>query len=335
MTELRVPFEEMLSQYRRVLLARGMAPKRAELCARLVGRADLDGVYTHGLRRFGGLIRAIDEGRIDPNAEPVRLVASGALEQWDGRRGPGNLSAYASMGRAIELARAGGMGCVALRNGNHWLRAGTYGWQAAEAGCIGICWTNTIPNVPPWGAKQCRVGNNPLVFAVPRPDGHVVLDMAMSQFSWGKLAQHRSAGTPLPVPGGYDEQGRLTLDAAEVLRTNRLLPAGLWKGSGLALMLDLLAAVLSGGAATWQLAKSRHEHAVSQIFLAFDPAVMGDQDQMAETVNQAVEFLTGAAPASTDGEVLYPGQRALRVRRENTERGIPVDPDCWQHVLEL
>ena len=325
----------MLGQYRRVLLARGMAPERAELCARLFGETDLDGVYTHGVRRFGGLVGGIEQGRIDPAAEPVRLAGWGALEQWDGRGGPGNLGAYACMARAIELAGANGTGCVALRNGNHWMRAGTYGWQAAEAGCIGICWTNTIPNMPPWGAKEPRVGNNPLVFAVPRPSGHVVLDMAVSQFSWGKLALHRAKGLPLPAPGGYDEAGQLSQDAAEVLRAGRLLPAGLWKGSGLALMLDLVAATLSGGLATWQLAQQGQAHAVSQVFLAFDPGMMGVADRMEQIADAAVEFLTGAEPASPGGKVYYPGQRSLETRRENTELGIPVDPECWQRVLEM
>jgi 3-dehydro-L-gulonate 2-dehydrogenase len=97
------------------------------------------------------------------------------MERWDGRRGPGNLNAHASMARAIALAREHGVGCVALANTNHWMRGGSYGWQAAEAGVIGICWTNTLANVPPWGASEPRIGNNPLVVAVPRADGHVVL----------------------------------------------------------------------------------------------------------------------------------------------------------------
>ena len=335
MTPLRVPLEEMVGQYRRVLLARGMSPDRADLCARLFGETDLDGVYTHGLRRFPGFIASIESGRIDPRAEPVRLEAWGAIEQWDGRRGPGNLAARASMGRAIELARAGGVGCVALRNGNHWMRAGAYGWQAAEAGCIGICWTNTIPNMPPWGAKESRVGNNPLVLAVPRSGGHVVLDMAMSQFSWGKLDLHRAAGRTLPAAEGYDQSGQLSLDAAQILQANRLLPAGLWKGSGLALMLDLVAATLSGGLATWQLAREDSAHGVSQVFLAFDPVMMGAADRMDEIVDAAVEFVTGAEPASADGKVHYPGQRSLQTRRENGELGIPVDPEYWQRVVDM
>jgi 3-dehydro-L-gulonate 2-dehydrogenase len=84
------------------------------------------------------------------------------------------------------------------------MRGGTYGWQAAEAGVIGICWTNTMPNLPPWGGGEPCLGNNPLVIAVPRKGGHVVLDMAMSQFSYGALESYRSRGEMLPVDGGFD-----------------------------------------------------------------------------------------------------------------------------------
>ena len=90
------------------------------------------------------------------------------------------------MERAIALGREHGMGCVALANTNHWMRGGTYGWQAVDAGAIGICWTNTMANLPAWGAAEPRVGNNPLVIAVPHARGPVVLDMAMSQFSSGR-----------------------------------------------------------------------------------------------------------------------------------------------------
>src|SRR6185436_4931939 len=136
----------------------------------------------------------IKNGIVDIHAAPELIGSYGAMEQWDGQGGVGNLNAHASMSRAISLARAGGVGCVALRNTNHWMRGGNYGWQAAEAGVIGICWTNTMPNLPPWGASEARLGNNPLVIAVPRQQGHVVLDMAMSQFSFGTLESYRMRG---------------------------------------------------------------------------------------------------------------------------------------------
>ena len=128
------------------------------------------------------------------------------------------------MERALALARTHGLGCVALANTNHWMRGGSYGWQAAEAGAIGICWTNTLANLPPWGMSQPRVGNNPLIIAVPRAAGHVVLDMAMSQFSMGALEAYRLRGDPLPVPGGYDDTGVLTCDPAAIEASMRPLP---------------------------------------------------------------------------------------------------------------
>ena len=188
---------------------------------------------------------------------------------------PGNLNAWHSMERAIALSREHGMGCVALANTNHWMRGGSYGWQAADAGVIGICWTNTLPNLPPWGASDPRVGNNPLVIAVPRPAGHIVLDMAMSQFSYGALASYRVRGELLPVDGGFDSDGRLTRDPGAIEDSNRPLPIGFWKGSGLALMLDLLAAMLSGGKASYQIEPiPERETRVSQVFIAIDPSCL-------------------------------------------------------------
>ncbi len=126
------------------------------------------------------------------------------------------------MGQAIALAREHGIGCVALANTNHWMRGGTYGWQAADAGAIGICWTNTLPNMPPWGSSQPRLGNNPFVIAVPRPAGHLVLDMSLSQFSFGALESYRRRGEALPVTGGFDAAGELTRDAAAIEASGRV-----------------------------------------------------------------------------------------------------------------
>ena len=234
---LRIPYQELFDNLLRVLLKLGFEPERARRCAQLFAETTRDGVYSHGLNRFPRFVAQIQNGIINIHAQPELVAASGALERWDGRLGPGPLNAYQSMERAMALSREHGMGCVALANTTHWMRGGSYGWQAAEAGFIAICWTNTMPNLPPWGASDSRIGNNPLVIAVPRSGGHIVLDMAMSQFSYGALASYRMRGEPLPVEGGFDREGRLTRDPAAIEASNRPLPIGYWKGSGLALML--------------------------------------------------------------------------------------------------
>jgi len=255
--QVRIRYEELIAFLGSVLLRLGFSEERANMCAQLFVDASRDGVYSHGVHRFPRFVRAVQSGLVDPHASPQLVSRFGSMERWDGRSGPGNLNARQSMQRAIELCREYGIGCVALANTNHWMRGGAYGWQAAEAGVIGICWTNTMPNLPPWGATDPRLGNNPLIIAVPQADNHVVLDMAMSQFSYGAIEAYRLCGEMLPVPGGFTREGELTRDPRAIEQSYRPLPVGYWKGSGLALMLDLVASILSGGRATCDSPVSR------------------------------------------------------------------------------
>jgi 3-dehydro-L-gulonate 2-dehydrogenase len=329
----RVAFEEMCGVLTRALRKLGFEPARAQLCARLFAETSRDGVGSHGINRFSRFVEQVQKGVVDIHASPVPVLRAGAIERWDGRRGPGNLNAYACMERAIALCRENGIGCVALANTNHWMRGGTYGWQAVDAGVIGICWTNTMANLPPWGARKARIGNNPLVIAVPRAEGPVVLDMAMSQFSIGALQSYRARGEELPVDGGFDADGKLTRDAAAIEASRRLLPTGYWKGSGLAVMLDILAAILSGGAATCEIpADPIAETRVSQVFLAIDLRSVDAAGVANEVSSRIVASLRGDGD---EEKVRYPGERVLQARRENLELGIPVDAGVWERVLAI
>ena len=317
---VRVPFTEACAVLQQRLSERGMAAARAGACARLFVEASADGVASHGLNRFPRFLRMIDNGSVDVRAEPALVTAFGALERWDGRLGPGNLNARASMARAIALAREHGIGCVALANTNHWMRGGSYGWQAADAGVAAMCWTNTLANVPPWGAVEPRIGNNPLVIAVPRADGHVVLDMAMSQFSVGGLAARAARGEALSVAGGYDAAGALTTDPRAILDSQRLLPIGYWKGSGLALMLDLLAAGVSGGKATREIATDpERETGLSQVFVAF-----AHVEPIADAV---LRHFRGSTQ-----DARYPGERVLESRARSRREGVEVEDEVWRRV---
>ena len=318
---MRVSYHDLHDTLFRALSKTGLPSERAALCARLIADSSRDGVASHGLNLFPRFLAMIRAGVVDVHARPVCRSRHGAIERWDGRRGPGNLNAHEAMDGAIALARAHGIGGVALSNTNHWMRGGTYGWQAADAGVIGICWTNTMRNLPPWGADTPRIGNNPLVIAVPRPEGHVVLDMAMSQFSYGALASYRLRGEQLPVPGGFDREGALTHDPAAIEASRRPLPIGFWKGSGLALMLDMAAALLAGGRSTHEIPQEQ-ETGLSQVFLAFDVAAIAGRDETTRVVDAIL----------ADLRVRYPGERAFDARRQNLKDGIPVEPSAWRIV---
>lgn len=331
---MRIAYQELFDTLYRVLLNVGFESENAQLCARLFTETTCDGVYSHGLNRFPRFLRMIENGSIDIHGQPERTAQFGSLERWDGRRGVGNLNAFHSMERAISLARTTGIACVALSNTNHWMRGGSYGWQAADAGLIGICWTNTLPNLPPWGSPEARLGNNPLVIAVPRKAGPVVLDMAISQFSFGALDAYKGRGEPLPVDGGFDGDGNLTRNAAEIEKSGRVLPIGYWKGSGLSLVLDMMAALLSGGLATHQIpADPEFETGISQIFIAINlPEI--DRDNFAERLaDEIIGHLK--QPALKDDQIRYPGEKTLQTRRENMEKGIPVDEAIWNKICGL
>jgi 3-dehydro-L-gulonate 2-dehydrogenase len=332
---MRIPYNEAVSTMEKTLnkyVAGGDARKLAELFA----QNTLEGVYSHGINRFPRFCRALASGSADARVtESERVSGLGGLEVRDAHFGVGPLIAGAAMERAISLALTHGIACVAVRNNNHWMRAGRYGLMAVDAGMIGICFTNTMANMPAWGAKNACVGNNPLCIAVPRPGGPVLLDMAASQFSYGKLELAALQGKQLPVDGGYDTSGSLTRDPAAILLSNRTLPIGYWKGSGLSILLDLTAAALSMGRTVQMLSRDKgDERGVSQVFIAVNYRAVVDGRQVDDNIEDTLWALNAAEPAQAGVPVRYPGQNLKAISEENRTLGLPVDDSTWAAVLE-
>lgn len=328
MIDLQIPFQQISSTLGEILLKYGFTEARAKRCAHLFAKADLDGVRSHGVNRFFLFLDFIKKGLVNPDKEPVALSQLGMFERWDGQQGVGNLNADFAMNRAIKLSKEFGISCVTLQNTNHWMRGGNFGWQAVEAGCIGICFTNTNPNMPAWGGSEPKVGNNPLVIAIPRNSGPVVLDMAFTQFAYGKLSISKAKGEQMSYEAGFDDEGNLTKDPGTVINNHLGLPIGLWKGSGLSMVLDLLASVLSGGNSTHEIGKFGFETAISQVFLCFDPTKL-ELNEWIETKSDAL--IDDLKSSSTFGEksVRYPGENTLETRNKNLKNGVPISEDLW------
>lgn len=331
MNDILIPFDELTKTLENILLKIGFEEERAQRSALLFAKADLDGVRSHGVNRFFLFLDFIKKGLVKPEKEPIALSQLAMFERWDGQLSVGNLNADFAMNRAIQLSKEYGIGCVTLQNTNHWMRGGNFGWQAVEAGCIGVCFTNTIPNMAAWGGSEPKIGNNPLVIAIPRAKGPVVLDMAFTQFAYGKLSISQAKGEKMPYEAGFDDQGNLTKDPGTVINNNLGLPIGLWKGSGLSMVLDLLAAVLSGGNASFEVGKSGHESAVSQVFLCFDPIKLELTDWIESKSDALIDDLKSSATFG-DKSVRYPGENTLQTRNRNLKSGVPISEKLW---LEL
>ena len=237
----------------------------------------------------------------------------------------------------MAIASEQGVGIVSLRNTTHWMRGGSYGWHAADKGYLAISWTNTESCMPAWGGKNPRLGNNPFVMAVPRQKGNIVLDMAMSQYSYGKLQVTRLKGEQLPFPGGFDQNGTLTAEPGPIEQSMRILPTGYWKGSGLAILLDTLAALLSEGLPTNGIDKIQKGSCTgcSQVFIVFDPRQLGGEEFTQQVADSVADYVNSSTPDEKSSRVSYPGESTLRIRQEHRANGIIVDDGVWAEVLKL
>lgn len=321
----RVSAERFVDLVTFLYVREGVAEPRARRVAEWYAQASADGVHSHGANRVLNVLAWMRAGEIrNHDRDPERVAAFGALERYDGGNSFGALNADFCMERAMVLADTHGLGCVGLRNTGHWGRPGNCGWRAADRGYLAICWSNTEPMMPAWGGENKSIGNNPIVFAAPGQNGdHLVLDIAMSQYSWGRLDSHRASGEPLPVPGGVDATGKPTSDPDEILQRGRMWPIGFWKGSGLSIVLDTFAAILADGADSSKLTDGL---GLSQVFMALAPDKLGG-DAAART-RGVIEALAAANP-----EARYPGQAVLAARQESAEKGLLVRDDIWAKLL--
>lgn len=332
---MRISYDELKSEFKRVLLKRNVDQEKAEQCAGMFADTTQTGIYSHGVNRFPRFIQQMDNGDVIPSADAKMVLSLGAIEQWDAQRSIGNLTARRMMNRAMEVADKFGIGMIGLKNANHWMRGGTYGWMAAEKGYVGICWTNTIAVMPAWGGTDCRIGTNPVIIAVPG-NPPTMVDMSTSMFSYGMLEVNRLAGKQLPVDGGFDEQGNLTRDPGAIEKTRRLLPMGYWKGSGLSIVLDMIATLVTGGLSVFDITTTLpDEYNVSQVFLAISLEKLISPEQRDAKLEEIKSFVLSSKLADPKHPVRLPGHEFPAIKSENEKLGIPVDERVWEKVKSL
>ena len=330
---LNVTYEQAVAAMERGLL-RYLPADKAHHFAEIFAGNSCDGVHSHGMNRYPRYLSDMERGLCDASVtEAERVCGLGGMEVWDAHFGVGPLIAEQAAMRAVELAKEHGIACVALRNNSHWLRAGRYGLMMADAGMAGICFTNTCMNLTAYGAKQPSVGNNPITLALPRKRGSLVMDMAVSQYAYGKLEIMAQKGEMLDSPIGYNEKGELTCDPGEICKSGLMLPMAKWKGSALSIMLDLLASSLSLGRTALTIGKpSDGEKGMSQVFICINYAAVVDADAVDAQVEQTLDYLHSLSPTEGAG-VHAPGENLATIRAKHLREGIPVTEATWEKIV--
>ena len=329
-----VQYEEAVKRMARGL-ERFLNAQDAKRFAEIFAGNSLDGVYSHGMNRYPRYLSDMESGLCDAKVTQAERVSGlGGLEVWDAHFGVGPLIAQQMAERAIELARTHGIACVALRNNSHWLRAGRYGLMMADAGMMGLCMTNTCMNLVAYGAKEPSTGNNPITIAIPRRAGSLVMDMAVSQYAFGKLEIMAQEGGMLDTPCGYDTDGNLTNDPQKIVESGLMTPMALWKGSALSIMIDLMVSMLSLGRTSLTIGTPADgEKGMSQMFVCMNPAAVIDMDKAEAQMEKTIAFLNALEPKDGVHGVHAPGENFERTRARNRERGIPVTEDTWQKIV--
>ena len=332
---LRVAYKDLKNAYLQALTRRGMAEPDADELAGAFTDMAWEGTYSHGIYRFPKFIEQVDKGMIKLDHKPYCAKRLGALEQWDCQLGPGPLNGLICSRRAVELAEGNGVGVVAMRNSNHWMRGGAYAIQVARRGHACIAVTNSCAVMPPWGGKDLRLGTNPLIIGVPG-DPPLLLDMSCSQYSYGALEVARVSGKTLPVDGGYDQHGQLSREPGEIEKTKRLLPAGYWKGSALSIVLDMLVSFLSDGNSTVELTEDvGAETAISQMFIVLNLKQTIEASSLQAKLRRTVDFILSGV-ADEGAEVKIPGHSIARFIADHQKNGgMPVDEATWKIIREL
>jgi LDH2 family malate/lactate/ureidoglycolate dehydrogenase len=289
--------------------------------------ADLRGVDTHGLCRLPGYLDRLRRGLINPRPalEPKRVTPVAAA--LDGQDGFDFVVGTRAMQEAIATAREYGIGAVSVRRSTHFGMAASYVLQALEASLISLVFSNASPAMPPWGARSALLGTNP--FAAGAPAGRhppFLLDMSPAVAARGKIRRAERRGETIPLGYALDAQGRPTTDPKAALG-GVVLPIGGYKGSGLAMLMDIFGGVISGanygGEVGDQYKVYDRPQDVGHFFLAMRPDLFLPEADYRDRMDTLIERVRGCPRAQGVDEVLVAGEPERRYEIERRRRGIP------------
>lgn len=313
----------------RVLEASGLERGDAEDAAQVLVLGDLMGHGTHGVLRLESYGERLRSGAMDARARIGVEDLAPAVARVDGANAVGPLVGRRALREAMTRARAHGVGIAFARNSNHFGAIAPYCLLAAAEGFASMICSNASVTIAPTGGAETRLGNNPLGFGIPQPGGRpVILDMAMSVVARGKIRAALRKGEKIPDAWATDREGHATTDPQAAL-DGFLLPFGGYKGYGLALVVDLLAGVLSNAAYlthvnSW-LDDPQKPGNLGHFFMLLDTRVLGSPEWLAERVRDFAAIVHDTPPADPNVAVRLPGERELDNLERHQREGIEID----------
>jgi LDH2 family malate/lactate/ureidoglycolate dehydrogenase len=329
-----VGHEELSRFIREVLVAKGARVADAVSVAEGLVWANLRGVDGHGVARLSAYLMLMGRGEIDPKAQPRLLQDRGAIFVIDGGFGFGPPAMMQAIAIAADRARTLGVGFGLVRETTHTGAVGRYAQWLAERGCAALIMVSGPAFVAYHGARVASMGTSPIAIAVPSGSGPIVLDMATSTISNGTIIQARANGTALPPGTVLTSDGEPTTDPRHA---DVLLPLGGPKGSGLALMFEMLASVLAAAPIQTRALgpEQRKRRTQNCAILAIDVATFRPIADFAHDADALAAILKSLPRQAGFDEILLPGERSGRTEAKRRKSGIPIPAKLWEELAMM
>lgn len=337
-TAVVIRHEPLETFARELLMGAGVVEARASIVAANLIFGNLRGVDSHGMQLLPYYLEQLSAGNIDGAADGRPLRESGATLLYDAENGLGAVTSAHCCRAVARMAREQGIAFAVARNANHFGAAAFWGRQLAAEGLIGLAFCNASPIVPPFQGREPRLGTNPICMAVPGPEETSwLLDMATTTVAANRIFKAYHNGVP-EIPAGWamDKEGRPTTSTDEAFH-GLIMPLGGYKGTGLAVMVEILCAILGGGAMSTEVGGLRVKDrpmAVSHSFLAIDPDRFTGATEFGARMDKLTGYLHGSAPAVGYDEVLIAGEPEARFEAERRSSGVPLGPGEWRRLVE-
>lgn len=319
---VRIPVDELAALLRRIFERHGTSADVARVLANNVAHAQRDGSDSHGIFRIPGYLSTLASGWVDGHAVPVVTDAAPGFVSVDARNGYAQPAHEAARDLVIQKAHSQGIALLAIHDSHHFAALWPDVEPYAREGLVALTFVNSMACVVPHGGKRALFGTNPIAFAAPRAVGDpLVFDLATSAMAHGDIQIAAREGRQVPPGCGVDRSGNPTVEPAAMLDGGALLPFGGHKGSALSMMVELLAAALTGGnfsfGFTWEHHPGAQSPRTGQLLIVVDPT-KGAGANFAERAEELVAALHGA------GQERLPGDRRYRQREESLELGVAI-----------
>ena len=331
--------KDLLAFSSKLFSALGMSKDDAHYAGQCIVQSNLWGTDSHGVIRLPIYIERLENGSVKSKPDIRVIKEFGGMARMHGGDGLGYIVGRDAMKKAISLARIHGIGSVIVSNSNHFGAAGLYAREAAKEGMIAIVMSNTIPNMVAPGGQGSLIGNHPIAFAVPLPGASpFVLDCCLSQVAQGKLLVAKEKGQKIPSSWAVDKDGNPTDDPALGLGGS-LLPMGGHKGYGMAIVVEFLTGILSGGAFLGGL-KSMYKNAtepsgMSHHMLVLNPLAILDDGEWSERVHTLRDKIKTAPVREPGSSLVFPGEPEEACEAQRQAEGIPIPKSLFDSLNAL